>query len=56
MKIKTLSSGSHGNCYLVDDGNTQLLLELGIPWKKIRQVLNFQTSGISGALVTHEHT
>lgn len=55
VKIKTLSSGSHGNCYLVDDGKTQLLLEAGIPWKKIKEALNFQTSGISGILITHEH-
>ena len=55
MKIKTLSSGSQGNCYLIDDGKTQLLLEVGIAWKKIKEALHFKTSEICGALLTHEH-
>lgn len=55
MDITVLASGSKGNCYHVTDGSTPLLLECGIPYKQIQQKLNFQTSSIAGALITHEH-
>ncbi|MDY0395389.1 MBL fold metallo-hydrolase [Virgibacillus halophilus] len=55
IEIKALASGSAGNAYHIDDGHTQLLLECGIPFKSIRQALNFNTSNLAGCLVTHEH-
>jgi len=55
MEIKVLASGSSGNAYLVSDGKTPLLLEAGIAFRFIQQKLNFQTSGIAGCLITHEH-
>ncbi|MGJ9460081.1 MBL fold metallo-hydrolase [Oceanobacillus sp. CF4.6] len=55
IEIKTLASGSKGNCYYITDGSTPLLLECGIPFKSVRKSLNFQTSNLSGCLVTHEH-
>ncbi|MGJ9384283.1 MBL fold metallo-hydrolase [Salipaludibacillus sp. CF4.18] len=55
IQIKTLASGSKGNCYHVTDGSTSLLLEAGIPFKNIRRKLDFQTSDIEGCLITHEH-
>lgn len=44
MDIKVLGSGSKGNCYLIDDGSTSLLLECGIPIKRIREGLGFRLS------------
>lgn len=32
-----------------------MLLECGLPWKKIREGLNFETSDLDGCLVTHSH-
>ncbi|WP_339063594.1 MBL fold metallo-hydrolase [Tepidibacillus marianensis] len=55
IDIKVLGSSSKGNCYLVDDGSTRLLLECGISYKEIQKGLNFQTSTIDGCLVSHEH-
>jgi len=55
MIIKTIATGSKGNCYLIDDGQTQLLIELGISFKKIREALNFQVSKVSAALISHSH-
>ncbi|GGB41452.1 MBL fold metallo-hydrolase [Lentibacillus populi] len=55
ISIKTLASGSKGNCYHITDGSTPLLLECGIPFKLIRKALDFKTSNIAGVLVTHEH-
>jgi len=55
IEIKTLATGSKGNCYYITDGHTPLLLEAGINFKQIRQALNFKTSDIAACLITHEH-
>lgn len=49
------ASGSSGNLYTVSDGQTTLMLDCGLPWKKVREKLNFQTSEIGGVLLTHLH-
>lgn len=55
IEVTALASGSTGNCYHVTDGKTRLLLECGIPFKRIQQKLNFELSGVAGCLVSHEH-
>jgi phosphoribosyl 1,2-cyclic phosphodiesterase len=55
MKIKTIASSSEGCCYVVESGGEQLLIECGIPLKKIREALNFDLSRVVGCLVSHEH-
>lgn len=55
MKIEVIASGSAGNCYKVSNEDTTLLIECGIPYKKIQEALNFKTMDIDGVLVSHEH-
>lgn len=55
IEIKTLATGSKGNCYHITDGSIPLLLECGISFKQIQQGVNFETSSLGGVLVTHEH-
>lgn len=55
IKIKPIGSGSSGNCYLIDDGNSQLILEAGVNFKKVQQTLNFDLRRLTGLLITHEH-
>ena len=55
MKITVIGSGSSGNCYRVSDGKTSLLLEAGLPIKKIKEGCDFDLSSISAALISHEH-
>ena len=55
MDIKVIASGSSGNCYRVSDGETSLLLDAGIPFKRIQAGCGFRTSEIHGCLVTHRH-
>lgn len=55
VEIRTIASSSSGNCHRVSDGSTPLLLDCGLPWKRIRRELAFQTSGISGVLLSHAH-
>jgi len=53
--IRVLASGSSGNCYYVSDGKTDMLLDAGIPFKKIQERCGFHTSTIAAALITHRH-
>lgn len=55
LSVNVLGSSSGGNCYVIDNGSSRLMLECGLPWRAIRKALNFQTSSIDGILVTHEH-
>ena len=55
MNLKVLGSSSHGNCYILQSGEDILLLDCGVPIKEIQKGLDFQLSGVSGVLVTHEH-
>lgn len=55
MKLKVLSSGSHGNCYLLESDGEILILDCGIPMKDIKIGLDFDLSKVVGALVTHQH-
>ncbi|MCK9597472.1 MAG: MBL fold metallo-hydrolase [Sphaerochaeta sp.] len=55
MIIKVLASGSKGNCYLVDDGQTKILIEAGISWREIQCKLDFKTSEIQACLISHMH-
>lgn len=55
MDIQTIGSGSSGNCYLIKDNETAILLEAGIKFEKVQQALQFRTRQIKCVLVTHEH-
>lgn len=55
MVLKTLSSGSIGNCYLLECNNEILILDCGISIKDIKIGLNFDLSKIVGCVVTHSH-
>lgn len=55
MKIKVLSSGSVGNCYLLEHNSEILILDCGISIKDIKIGLNFDLSKVVGGVVTHSH-
>ncbi|WP_235011070.1 MBL fold metallo-hydrolase [Listeria monocytogenes] len=55
MEIKTIASGSTGNAYVISSGRSQLLIECGINFDKIRKALNFDLSDVNGCLISHEH-
>ncbi|WLD81439.1 MBL fold metallo-hydrolase [Selenomonas dianae] len=55
MDIRVIASGSSGNSYLIGDGRTRLLLDAGIPFRRIQIGCSFRTSSIDGCLVTHRH-
>ncbi len=55
ITFNSYASSSSGNLHTVSDGETTVLLDCGIPWKKARELLGFRTSGIAGILITHQH-
>lgn len=55
MTFTSLASSSHGNCYIVSDGETTILLECGISFRRIKRELGFDLSAIRACLVSHEH-
>lgn len=55
LEIKTIATGSSGNCYHLKCGDDELLIEAGIPIKRIQKALSFDLSRVSGCLCTHSH-
>ena len=55
MIFTSLASSSRGNCYVVNDGETAILLECGISFRRIKKGLGFDMSEIRACLVSHEH-
>lgn len=55
INVKCLASGSGGNSYAIDDGESVLLLEAGIPAKKIISGFIDLLPRIVGCLISHEH-
>ena len=56
LELCTLASGSSGNCMLVTDGETHLLVDAGISARRICQELNaldLTPDKLSGILITH---
>lgn len=55
MTLRCLGSGSSGNCYLIENETECLILDCGIPTRKIKKSLDFNVSKIVGVVVTHSH-
>ena len=58
MKVCIFASASSGNCTMVSDGKTHILIDAGISMKRIKASLacvGLCLGDLSGILVTHEH-
>lgn len=53
INVEILATGSKGNCYLLKSGETKILLDCGLAYKKTLELLNFELP--TAVLVTHEH-
>ena len=59
MRIFVFASGSSGNCMLISDGATNLLVDAGISMRRVESSLRqagMTVKDIDGVLVTHEHS
>lgn len=55
MRFWSLASSSAGNAYVVEAGESRLLIECGLPFRRLSKGLGFDVTGLCGCLVTHEH-
>jgi phosphoribosyl 1,2-cyclic phosphodiesterase len=55
MQFTSYASGSAGNLYALDDGQTSLIIECGLPYKHIQRLLPKAPSEYDACLITHEH-
>lgn len=58
MEVRTLASGSSGNCILISGGGEYLLVDAGISCRRIAAALSedgLTPDDLSGILITHEH-
>ena len=59
LTLTTLASGSSGNCALLSDGETHVLIDAGISCRRICTALRglgMEPADLAGVLITHEHT
>lgn len=54
-KLTCVGSSSRGNGYILDDGNCQLIIELGCRFEDYLKVLNYKIADVVGVLVSHSH-
>ncbi len=58
MKVEVLGSSSRGNCYLIQTGESNILVDAGFSGKHILSMLsskNLSVDNIHGIFITHEH-
>lgn len=55
MRFQAIASSSHGNAYLVEDGQTRILLECGLAYRTLQKKLGFSLAELDAVLLTHEH-
>lgn len=58
MRIKTIASGSKGNCSIILCGETNLIIDMGISYLTLKRSLeenSLSFDQITGILITHNH-
>jgi len=55
MKLKVISSGSIGNCYVLENEIETLLIECGVSIQEIKESLNFNYKKVVACLCSHVH-
>lgn len=57
MEIEVLASSSSGNCYVISDTKTNIIIECGLQWDCVLEHFNYSVlKNVAGVLITHEHT
>lgn len=55
MRLKIISSGSAGNCLLLETPNEAIILDAGVPVIKPLRALGYNTERVKGLGVSHAH-
>ena len=59
MRVQAIASGSNGNSIFVAEEDTKILVDVGIPLKRIKAALNelqIEPSELDAIFLTHEHS
>lgn len=59
MRFCSITSGSSGNCHLIETGQHRLLIDVGLSARQIEQLLigrDIDPASITAVFVTHEHS
>lgn len=59
LNLYPLYSSSSGNIYLIETENTNILIDIGVTYKKVKEALNYfskEPSNIDAIFITHEHS
>jgi len=55
MQLKVIGSSSKGNCYVLENETSALIIEVGVSFIELKKAINFNTRKIKGAIVSHRH-
>lgn len=55
MELKVVSTGSKGNCYLLEHNHHILVLDAGIRFNDMMPAIKYQLANVDAVLCTHEH-
>lgn len=55
MHLKVIGSNSAGNCYILENDEEALIIELGVRFERIKHALDFNLGKVVGAVVSHDH-
>ena len=55
MNLYVLGSSSSGNCYLLYNERSILIIEAGVPFKELNKLHLFDLKKVAGCIITHEH-
>jgi len=55
MELLIAGTGSSGNCYLLRETNSLLMLDCGVSVESIYRAVNYNMAALAGCLVSHAH-
>ena len=55
MRLKVVGSSSSGNCYVVYNRDEALVIEAGVPLRRLKEAMGFDLSSVCGVLISHSH-
>jgi len=55
MKFTSYASGSNGNLYTLEDGQTSIIIEAGLPYREMQRLLPKAPTDYAACLISHEH-
>lgn len=55
LKLNVISSGSSGNCYILETKNRYIVVDIGVPLYKIKSEFVFDDNKKIDLFITHEH-